>query len=100
MEGVIAYDMPFLYHPLYKLRTGFQIVSHQKKSCRRLVLFQRVENFRRVAVLIPRVKGQIQHLVVGVLDIVGAELFQIIRSRVGNGRLPRLLEAQPPVAVR
>ena len=47
VHGVIAHDMALLHHPPDQVPVPLQIIPHQKKSRRGVVLFQSVEDFRR-----------------------------------------------------
>lgn len=41
MIGMVAHGMSFFHHSFYQIRAGLQIISHQKKSSRCLMLFPR-----------------------------------------------------------
>ena len=52
-----------------------------------IVLFQGVQDGGGIPVFISRVKGQVNHLILRILGIVGIVLFQIIRSGIADGHL-------------
>ena len=54
---MVAYNMPFLYHTFHQVWAGFQIIAHYKKSGLHIMLFQRVQDRRHIAVFITAVKG-------------------------------------------
>ena len=62
------------------------------------MLFERVENGWGIAVFVPGVKGEIDHLFVGIPGIIGVILRQKFACRVADRRFAFLLEAQPPVS--
>ena len=98
MIGVVADQMPLLRHAAQKLRRRLDIMPHHKKCRWGVMLFQRVQNLRRIAVFVSRVKGQIQHLLRCVADIKRIICRQRLRADVAYRRLPLLLKAQPPIA--
>ena len=57
MEGVVAYGVAFLNHPLNQIRTGLKIIAYQEEGCRRLVLFQSIQNGGSVAVFKACIEG-------------------------------------------
>ena len=59
-------------------------------------LFERVEDLRRAAVFIARVKGQIDDLLGRITQVRRAVLLQAFATCVSRGRLPLLRETQPP----
>ena len=63
------------------------------------MFFQGVQDSGCVSVFITRVKGQVDDLILGILGIVGIELFQIVRSGISNGHLALARETKSPVAV-
>ena len=56
MIAVVPDDMPLRPHPFDQVGIFFQIIPHNKKSRRHMMLFQCVENRRRVAVFVSAVK--------------------------------------------
>ena len=59
MVGVISDGVAFLDHSLHQLRTCFQIISHDKKGGRSVMLFQGVQNRRGAAAFKAAVEGQV-----------------------------------------
>ena len=54
---MIADRMSFFYNAPDKIRIVFQKVSYCKEGCRRIVLFQSVQNSWSISVFISGVKG-------------------------------------------
>ena len=98
VHGVIAHDMALLHHPPDQVPVPLQIIPHQKKSRRSVVLFQSVEDFRRGAVFVSRIEGQVQDLLLGVAQIGRIVPGQLGGCGVADGRSPLLLKAQAPAA--
>ena len=86
-------------HAFYEIGTRLNVISDDKKRRGSMVVFQRVENCGGVAVFISGVKRQIEDFCVGIVGVVGVELFEIVGGRIGDGRLSLLLKAQPPVSL-
>ena len=61
------------------------------------MLFQRVQNFFRVAVLIPAVEGQVDHFFAGVAQIIGVVLRQVRHTGIPHRGLALGLEGEAPV---
>ena len=59
MVCVISHGVPFLHHALYKVRAGFQIISHHKESGFDIVCFQGVLNGSGITGFIARVERQV-----------------------------------------
>ena len=75
---MIPHRVALLHHALYHVRSGLQKMSHHKESARRIVLFQGVQNRRRVSVFITAVKGEIDHLLVAAshkISVIPQEVF-------------------------
>ena len=59
MVAVVPDDMSLRPHPFDQIGIFFQIISYNKKSSRHMMLFQCVENRRRVSIFVSAVKRQI-----------------------------------------
>ena len=60
-HGMVAYQMPLVYHTADKVRFGFQEVSDQKESGGRMMLVECVQNGWHIAVFKAGIKGQIDN---------------------------------------
>lgn len=97
--GMIPHRVAFLHHPLDKIRAGFDIIAHHKKGGLGVVLFQRVENRRRIAVFIPRIKGEVDGFFRGIPEIVGIVLPEILRRGVADGGSPSFWKLSPQLVL-
>ena len=98
VHGVVAHGVPLGDHPPHQIRALPDVISHQEEGGGNLLLLQGVQNFGGAAVFVSGVKGQIQHLFVGVADIRRLILAQLILPGVADGRRALLTEAQSPGA--
>ncbi len=98
VHGVIAYDMALLHHPPDQVPVPLQIIPHQKKSRRGVVLFQCLQNFCGRPVFVARIEGQVQDLLLGVAQVGRIVPGQLGGCGVADGRSPLLLKAQAPAA--
>ena len=78
VERVVAYDMALGGHAADNVRRALDHVAHHEESGRRMVLFQGVQNFLRVSVFVPAVKGEIDDFLSGIAQIVGVILSQVL----------------------
>ena len=90
--------MPFLNHAPYQVRIFLQIVPHQKKCCRYLLILQNVQNLFGTAVFITGIEGQIQHFFSGVSQIGRMVGFQLVPGCIADGRCALLPEGKPPAS--
>ena len=97
MVAVVPDDMSLRPHPVHQDRNIFQIISYNKKSSRHMMLFQCVENRRRVAVFVSAVKRQIQNLFRRILRIKRIILRQLLHIFVRHRRFVVLLKGKSPV---
>ena len=90
-EGVVAHQMPLGSHAADQLRVLFGEVPQNEEGPRGSLGLECVQHLGHVAVLIARVEGEVDHLVVGVgvgvgvVDIVAAVLLYLSQGRVGHG---------------
>ena len=96
--GVVAHHVPLLHHAAHQLRRRFHIMPHDKEAGADLMLAEGIENGGGMAVFIPRVKGQVQNLLLGIGQIPGVILCQIRAGRVADRRLAVFPKTQAPVA--
>ncbi len=97
---MVAHRVPFVHHALDELGVIPNIAANNKKCAGRVVLFQRVEDGRGIAVFVSGVKRQIQALLPGIAAIeriVGAQRFG---REVRDGRRVFLLKREPPFVLR
>ena len=90
---MISDGMSFCCHTFYQIRIGFDVGADNKKCRFYIVLFQRVQNSRCVAVFKSGVEGQVNHFVFRVFCIIGVKLFQFLHGRICNRRLSFALKA-------
>ena len=100
MVAVVPDDMPLRPHPFDQIRIFFQIIPHNKKSRRHMMLFQCVKNRRRVAVFVSAVKCQIQNLFRRILRIKRIILRQLLHTFIRHRRFVVLLKGKSPVLLR
>ena len=100
MVAVIPDNMALRPHPFDQIRIFFQIIPHNKKSRRHMMLFQCVENRRRVAVFVSAVKCQIQNLFRRILRIKRIILRQLLHTFIRHRRFVVLLKGKSPVLLR
>lgn len=100
MVAVVPDDMPLRPHPFDQVGIFFQIIPHNKKSRRHMMLFQCVENRRRVAVFVSAVKCQIQNLFRRILRIKRIILRQLLHTFIRHRRFVVLLKRKSPVLLR
>ena len=98
VQRVIAHNMPFCGHALYEIRCGINKVSHHEKAGRRVMLFERIQNSRRAAVLVARVERQVDGLFARITDVKRVVLPQFLGGDIADRRLTLGLERQSPVA--
>ena len=84
---MVAHGVSFGHHTFDQVGAGLNVVSYQEKCGVDIVLFQGVQDGGGIPVFISRVKGQVNHLILRILGIVGIVLFQIIRSGIADGHL-------------
>lgn len=94
---VVADRVPLLHHALYKLGLRFEVIADEEERRLDVVLFERVQNLRRVAVFKAGVERDVDLLFLRVADVERPVIFQVIARRVGDRRRALLLKAQPPV---
>ena len=97
MVAVVPDNMPLRPHPFDQIRIFFQIIPHNKKSRRHMMLSQCVENRRRVAVFVSAVKCQIQNLFRRILRIKRIILRQLLHTFIRHRRFVVLLKGKSPV---
>lgn len=97
MVAVVPDDMSLRPHPFDQIGIFFQIIPYNKKSRRHMMLFQCVENRRRVAVFVSAVKRQIQNLFRRILRIKRIILRQLLHIFVRHRRFVVLLKGKSPV---
>ena len=56
--AVISNQMPLCLHPLYNFLVSLYVLTHKKKGCPDISLFQPVQQFFRVILIWSVVKGQ------------------------------------------
>ena len=100
VQRMVAHDMPLRCHALYEFRCGINKVAHYEKAGRRVMLFERIQNSRRAAVLVARVKRQVDGLSARVTDVKRIVLPQFLGGDIAGRRLTLGLERQSPVADR
>ena len=100
VQRMVAHDMPLRCHALYEFRCGINKVAHHEKAGRRVMLFERIQNSRRAAVLVARVKRQVDGLSARVTDVKRVVLPQFLGGDIADRRLTLGLERQSPVADR
>ena len=71
---MVAHGVPLGCHAAHKVRVFFNIGCHNKKSAGGVVLFQRVQNGRHIAVFIAAVERQVQPLLACAAAVIGAVL--------------------------
>ena len=80
--GMVADDVPLPDHPRNDLRAALHIWSGDKKRGRDLLFPEDIQNFFRIPVLIPAVKGEVNHLfparIKGESAVLGIELLIIL----------------------
>ena len=94
---MVAHNMPLRHHALHQIAMVPNITANQKKSRRRLMLLQNVQNTAGAAIFKAGVKGQINNRLAAIAHIISAKLLQIILRRVAHRRFARLRETQTPV---
>ena len=92
VQRVIAHNMPFCGHALYEIRCGINKVSHHEKAGRRVMLFERIQNSRCAAVLVARVKRQVDGLFARITDVKRVVLPQFLGGDIADRRLSLGLE--------
>ena len=97
MIAVVPDDMPLRPHPFDQVGIFFQIIPYNKKSRRHMMLFQCVENRRRVSIFVSAVKRQIQNLFRRILRIKRIILRQLLHAFVRHRRFVVLLKGKSPV---
>ena len=97
MVAVVPDDMSLRPHPFDQIGIFFQIISYNKKSSRHMMLFQCVENRRRVSIFVSAVKRQIQNLFRRILRIKRIILRQLLHIFVRHRRFVVLLKGKSPV---
>ena len=97
MVAVVPDNMALRPHPFDQIRIFFQIIPHNKKSRRHMMLFQCVKNRRRVAVFVSAVKCQIQNLFRRILRIKRIILRQLLHTFIRHRRFVVLLKGKSPV---
>lgn len=97
MIAVVPDDMPLRPHPFDQVGIFFQIIPHNKKSRPHMMLFQCVENRRRVSIFVSAVKRQIQNLFRRILRIKRIILRQLLHAFVRHRRFVVLLKGKSPV---
>ncbi len=90
---MVADGMAFLHHPLYQIRGGGYVVAHQEKGGGRIVFFQCIQDGRCISVFVAGVKGEVDHLFAGFVDVVGVVGFQRFRRGIGYRGLSVFREA-------
>ena len=97
MVAVVPDDMSLRPHPFDQVGIFFQIIPYNKKSRRHMMLFQCVENRRRVSIFVSAVKRQIQNLFRRILRIKRIILRQLLHIFVRHRRFVVLLKGKSPV---
>ena len=97
MVAVVPDNMPLRPHPFDQIRIFFQIIPHNKKSRRHMMLSQCVENRRRVSIFVSAVKRQIQNLFRRILRIKRIILRQLLHTFIRHRRFVVLLKGKSPV---
>ena len=97
MVAVVPDDMSLRPHPFDQIGIFFQIIPYNKKSRRHMMLFQCVENRRRVSIFVSAVKRQIQNLFRRILRIKRIILRQLLHIFVRHRRFVVLLKGKSPV---
>ena len=92
VQRMIAHNMPFCGHALYEIRCGINKVSHHEKAGRRVMLFERIQNSRRAAVLVARVERQVDGLFARITDVKRVVLPQFLGGDIADRRLSLGLE--------
>ena len=100
VQRVVADDMPFRDHALHQLRCGIDKVAHHEKAGRCVMLFERIQNGRRAAVLVARVEREVDGLLARIADVKRIPLPQSLSGDIADRRLTLGLERQSPVADR
>ena len=95
--GVVAHDVAFGGHAADDVRCGLDHVAHHEEGGGDIVLFQRVQNLLRVAVLIAAVEGQVDDLLGCVPQVISIVFCQVHRCCVADGGGTFRLEGQTPV---
>ena len=98
VHGMVADGVPLPCHAAHQIRVLANVGAYQEKSGRGIVLFQRIQNRLRAAVFIPGIKGEINHLLLGVAQIGCIKPLQLIHAGVAHRRHSRLPEAESPGA--
>ena len=95
--GVVAHHVPLRHHAADQVRGGLDHVARHKEGRRGVVLFQRVQNGGGIAVFIAAVKGEVDHLLTGIAQVIGVVLGQFLHSGISHGRLALGGEGESPV---
>ena len=97
MVGMVSHCVSLLHHAFHQFRGRLQVMPHHEKGSRSIVLLQRIQNRTGVAVFIPTIKGQIQHLLLAFRHIVGVILLHLVNGGISGWLRPCLSKSKPPV---
>ena len=100
MVGMIRDSMPFFRHTPDKLGTCLKVIAHDEEGCLHLMLCKRIENRRRIAGFISRIKCKDRSFSPRRPCIPGVVLCKILRGCIADRRFSFLLKAESPVGVR
>ena len=92
VQRMVAHYMPLRCHAFYEFRCGINKVAHHEKAGRRVMLFECIQNSRRAAVLVARVKRQVDGLSARVTDVKRVVLPQFLGGDIADRWLTLGLE--------